>query len=69
VQKFFSVKAIAYCECVFVASGMGSRYNDLLRAGRSGNRIPVGARFFAPVHNSPTVHPDCYKLVPGHSLG
>jgi len=29
----------------------------LLRAGRSGNRIPLEARFSAPVHNSSWTHP------------
>jgi hypothetical protein len=34
-----------------------SRYSDLLRAGRSGVRIPVGARFSAPVQTGPGAHP------------
>ena len=33
-----------------------------LRAGRSGDRNPVGARFFALVQTDPGAHPDSYKL-------
>jgi len=34
-----------------------SRYRDSLRAGRSGDRIPVGARHFAPLQTGPGAHP------------
>ena len=37
--------------------GWLSRYSDSLRAGRSGDRIPVGARFSAPVQTSPGAYP------------
>jgi hypothetical protein len=41
------------------SSGPGSvvRYSYWLRAGRSRDRIPVEARFFAPVHTGPGAHP------------
>lgn len=37
--------------------GEDSRYSDLLRAGRSGDHMPVEARFFSPVQNGFGVHP------------
>jgi hypothetical protein len=38
-------------------AGQLSRYSDWLRAGRSGDRIPVEARFSAPVQTCPGSHP------------
>jgi hypothetical protein len=35
----------------------GSQYSDSLLAGRSGDRIPVEARFFVPVQTGPGAHP------------
>ena len=37
--------------------GYLSQFSDSLRAGRSGDRIPVGARFSAPVQTGPGTHP------------
>ena len=37
--------------------GSLSRYGCLPRAGRSGDRIPVEARFSAPVQTGPEAHP------------
>jgi hypothetical protein len=34
-----------------------SRYSDWLWAGRSGDRIPVGLRFSAPIQSGPGAHP------------
>jgi len=33
--------------------GMHGQYNDLLCAGQSGDRIPVGVRFSTPVNTRP----------------
>jgi len=38
-------------------AGWRSRYSDRLRAGRSGDRIPVGTRFSTPVQTGPGAHP------------
>ena len=38
-------------------AGKRSRYSDWLRAGRSGDRMSVGARFSAPVQIGPGAHP------------
>jgi hypothetical protein len=45
--------------------GYCSRYNDSLRAGRSGDRIPVGARFYALVHTGTRAHPASYTMGTG----
>jgi hypothetical protein len=46
----------------------GYRYNDWLRAGRSGDRIPVWARFSTPVQTGPGFHPDSCTMGTGSFL-
>jgi hypothetical protein len=45
------------------------RYSDRLRAGRSGNRFPVRARFSAPVQTGPGAHPASCTMGTGSFLG
>jgi hypothetical protein len=49
--------------------GQRSRYSDSLRDGRSGDRLPVGARFSAPVHIGPGAHPAPYTMGTGSFPG
>ena len=57
-QKVLILKVLA------MASGPGqlSRHSDWLRDGRSGDRIPVGVRFWAPVQTGPAAHPASYTI-------
>jgi len=45
------------------------RYSYLLRAGRFGDRIPVGTRFSAPVQTSTETHPASYTMDTGSFPG
>jgi hypothetical protein len=47
--------------CLFIVG----RYSDSLRSGRSRDRIPVGARFFAP-RTACGAHPASYKMGTGY---
>jgi hypothetical protein len=53
----------------YFGPGYLSRYNDSLRFGRSGSRIPVGARFSAPVQACPGTHPASYTMGTGSFPG
>jgi hypothetical protein len=48
--------AIRFCSTTQWA-GLLSRYSDWLRAGRSGDRISVGERFFTRVQTGLGAHP------------
>ena len=52
-------------------AGILSQYSDLLRAGRSGDRIVVGggARFSAPVQTGVGAHPVSYAMGTGSFPG
>jgi len=45
------------------------RYSDWLRAARSGDRIPVVARFSPPVQTCPGVHPASHTMGTGSFPG
>jgi hypothetical protein len=49
--------------------GQLSRYSDSLRDGRSGDGIPVGVRFSAPVQTGPGAHPASYTVGTGSFPG
>ena len=49
--------------------GQLSRYSDSLRFGRSGDRIPVWARFSAPVQTGPGAYPASFTMGTGSFPG
>ena len=51
----FQIKITSYS--YFKIGRDSSPYSDSLRDGRSGDRVAVRARFFAPVQTSPGAHP------------
>ena len=56
---------------VYVMKGPGwlRRYSDSLRAGLSGDRIPMGASFSAPVQTGPEAYPVSYTMGTGSFPG
>ena len=60
-----------YQRTIFTCVGTGqlSHYSDSLRAGRSEDRIPVGARYSTPVHTGPGAHPVSYTMGTGSLPG
>ena len=55
--------------CYYMWAGSRGRYNDWLQAGRSGDRIPLEARFSAPAQNGPGAHPASCTMGTGSFLG
>ena len=53
----------------YVSSAWCSQYSDSLRAGRSGDRIPVGARFSSLVQICPGAHPASCTMGSGSLTG
>jgi hypothetical protein len=60
---------ITCCTCINSWAGLLSRYSDWLRAGRSGDRIPVGERFFAQVQTGPGAHSTSFTVGTGSFPG
>jgi len=63
-----NVTLLFIIEYTLIISGgrdMLTRYSDSLRAGRSGERIPVEARFSAPVQTGPGAYPAFYTMGTG----
>jgi hypothetical protein len=64
----FSV-AVKFCTSAHKFAGIAQPVYDSLRTGRSGDRIPVGASFSAPLQNSPGVHSSSCKMSTGSFPG
>jgi hypothetical protein len=64
VMSFMPYKTFVKVQIIMWAEER-SRYSSWLWAGRTGDRIPVGARFSAPVQTGPGAHPASCKMGTG----
>ena len=71
IQQKFIMRRVFFFTVVpcILRAGQLSRYSDWLRAGRSGDRIPVEARFSAPVQTGPVPTLPPVQWVPSLSRG
>jgi hypothetical protein len=71
LSDYFLLYVICISQNTGIFSGPGwfGRYSDSLRAGWSGDQIPVDERFSAPAQTSPRIHPASYTVVTGSFPG
>jgi hypothetical protein len=68
-MKIFGAMCVLSLIYSYVEPGYRSRYSDSLRVGRSGNQIPVGARFSAPIQTGCEAHPASCTMETGSFPG
>jgi len=73
VPKYLTSSGTWFClaspACYHILIILVRRDSDCLRAGRCGDRIPVGARLSTPVNTGPGPTQLPIQCVPGHSWG
>jgi len=67
--QYISLKQILTKKLSMLWAGLCNQYSDWLRAGRSGDQIPAGARFSTTVQTDPGAHPACRTMGTGSLLG
>ena len=67
--KYWITPTATYVPTAGVWADMWSRYSDSLQGGRSGDRIPVGAIFSAPVQAGSGAYPASYTMSSGSFPG